>query len=94
MGENMYKSYDLNSYKLHCVKDDRFKETKVVINFKRKVKKEEITMRSILSKILLESSKNYPTSRLMAIETENLYNLMFNSLNLFFNNSRDINYYT
>ena len=76
----MYKSYDLNSYKLHCVKDDRFKETKVVINFKRKVKKEEITMRSILSKILLESSKNYPTSRLMAIETENLYNLMFNSL--------------
>lgn len=76
----MYKSYNLNSYKLHCVKDDRFKETKVVINFKRKVKKEEITMRSILSKILLESSKNYPTSRLMAIETENLYNLMFNSL--------------
>lgn len=76
----MYKSYDLNSYKLHCVKDDRFKETKVVINFKRKVKKEEITIRSILSKILLESSKNYSTSRLMAIETENLYNLMFNSL--------------
>ncbi len=76
----MYKSYDLNSYKLHCVKDDRFKETKVVINFKRKVKKEEITKRSILSKILLESSKDFPTSRLMAIETENLYNLMFNSL--------------
>lgn len=76
----MYKSYDLNSYKLHCVKDNRFKETKVVINFKRKVKKEEITMRSILSKILLESSKNFPTSRLMATETENLYNLMFNSL--------------
>lgn len=76
----MYKSYDLNSYKLHCIKDDRFKETKMVINFKRRVKKEEITMRSILSKILLESSKNFPTSRLMAIKTENLYNLMFNSL--------------
>ena len=76
----MYKSYDLSSYKLHCVQDDRFKETKVVINFKRKAKQDEITMRSMLSKILLESSKNYPTSRLMAIETENLYNLMFNSL--------------
>lgn len=76
----MYKSYDLNSYKLHYIKDDRFKETKMVINFKRKVKKEEITMRSILSKILLESSKKFPTSRLMAIKTENLYNLMFNSL--------------
>lgn len=76
----MYKSYDLSAYKLHCIKDNKFKETKIVINFKRKVKKEEITIRSILSKILLESSKNFPTSRLMTIETENLYNLMFNSL--------------
>ena len=71
----MYKTYDLKSYNLHCISNDNFKETRVVINFKRKVKKDEITIRNVLSKILLESSYNYPTSRLMTIETEELYNL-------------------
>ena len=75
----MYKTYDLKSYNLHCIKDDKFKETKIVINFKRKVKKDEITIRNVLSKVLLESSHNYPTSRLMAIETEELYNLLLSS---------------
>lgn len=74
-----YRKYDMLAYKLHCVKVDKFRKSKIIINFKRKVKKEEITMRSLLSKILLESSKNYPTSRLMTIETENLYNLTLNS---------------
>lgn len=70
----MYKCFDLGSYQLHCIKNNKFKETKVIINFKRKVKKEEITIRSLLSKVMLESTKKYPTSRLMAIETEELYN--------------------
>lgn len=74
-----YKMYDMLSYKLHCVQIDKFRKTKVIINFKRKVKKDEITLRSLLSKVLLESSKNYPTSRLMTIETENLYNSILNS---------------
>lgn len=74
-----YKQYDMLSYKLHCIKVDKFRKSQVIINFKRKVKKEEITMRSLLTKVLLESSNNYPTSRLMTIETENLYNLTLNS---------------
>lgn len=74
-----YKKYDMLAYKLHCIKVDKFRKSKVIINFKRKVKKEEITLRSLLTKVLLESSKNYPTSRLMTIETENLYNLTLNS---------------
>lgn len=74
-----YKKYDMLAYNIHCVKTDKFRKSKVIINFKRKVKKEEITIRSLLSKVLLESSKKYPTSRLMAIETENLYNLSLNS---------------
>lgn len=75
-----YKSYDMLSYKLHCVKVEKFRKTKIVINFKRKVVKEEITIRSLLSKVLLESSQNYPTSRLMTIKTEELYNLVLNSV--------------
>lgn len=74
-----YKTYDMFSYKLHCIKEERFKKTKIVINFKRKAKNEELTIRSLLSKVLLESSQNYPTSRLMTIETEELYNLILNS---------------
>ena len=74
-----YKKYDMLAYNLHCVKSDKFRKSKIIINFKRKVEKEEITLRSLLSKVLLESSKNYPTSRLMAIETENLYNLSLTS---------------
>lgn len=74
-----YKKYDMLSYNLHCVQVDKFRKSKVVINFKRKVKKEEITMRSLLSKVLLESSMKYQTSRLMAIEIENLYNAILNS---------------
>lgn len=70
----MYKCFDLGSYKLHCVKDTKFKETKMMIIFKRKIKKEEITLRSLLSRVMLESTKNYPTSRLMAIKAEDLYN--------------------
>lgn len=75
----MYKCFDLGSYKLHCIKNNQFKKTKLVINFKRKVKKEEITLRSLLSKVMLESTKNYSTSRLMAIKTEDLYNSMLGS---------------
>lgn len=75
----MYKCFDLGSYKLHCIKDKKFKKTKLIINFKRKVKKEEITLRSLLTKVMLESTKKYPTSRLMAIKTEDLYNVMLGS---------------
>lgn len=89
-----YKTYDLSAYKLHCIKEEKFKSTKVSINFKRKVKKEEITIRSLLSKILLESSENYPTSRLMCIETENLYNLSLSSVSFLSGNYSVIGFET
>lgn len=74
-----YQVYNQGAYRLHCVRSTRFKKTNVVINFKRKVKKEELTMRTLLSKILMESTKKYNNRRLMAIETENLYDLYLSS---------------
>lgn len=74
-----YKKYDMQSYQLHCVKIDRFRKSKIMINFKRKVKKEEITLRNLLARVLLESSKKYSSSREVAIETENLYNSSLSS---------------
>lgn len=74
-----YEVYNLGAYRLHCVRSTRFKKTNVVINFKRKVKKEELTIRTLLSKILMESTKKYNNRRLMAIESENLYDLYLSS---------------
>ena len=68
-----YKRIDKLAYKLHLIKTDKFKSNYIEICFKRKVKKEEITLRNMLSNILIESSKNYPTNRLMEIRKEELY---------------------
>lgn len=49
------------------------------INFKRKVLKNEITKRNLLTRVLLESNEFYKTSRLIEIETEKLYGLLLRS---------------
>lgn len=74
-----YQVYNLEGYRLHCIRSSKFKKTNVIINFKRKVKKQELTTRTLLSKILMESTKKYNNRRLMAIETENLYDLYLGS---------------
>jgi predicted Zn-dependent peptidase len=44
-----------------------------MINFRRKIVKDEITLRSFIHPLLLLSSKNYSSGRLMSLETERLY---------------------
>ncbi len=70
-----YTNFDMGSYHIHVIKTDHFKSVNVRINFKRPIKKEEITIRNFLNDILLESSKKYQSRREIVIETENLYNL-------------------
>lgn len=72
-----YTTFDMGSYHIHVIKTDHFKSVNVRINFKRPIKKEEITIRNFLNDILLESSKKYQNRREIVIETENLYNLSF-----------------
>lgn len=74
-----YQVYDEGAYKLHCVRSYNFKTTRVIVNFKRKASKKELSIRSFLPRILMESSNKYKTSREMIIETENLYNLYLNT---------------
>ena len=74
-----YKKIEFGSYNLHLINTDKFKTITVKINFKRKIKKSEITKRSLLARVLLESSKNYQSSRLLEIKTEDLYNLLLDS---------------
>lgn len=76
-----YKKISNYSYNLHVIKTDKFKTTTVQINFKRKLKKEEITYRNMIINMLCDSTKLYPTKREMLIATEELYELCYSGMN-------------
>lgn len=70
-----YEKFNLGSYQLHVIKTNKFKTITVTVNFKRKIKKEEITIRNVLNDMLICSTKKYPSRREIEIQTEDLYNL-------------------
>lgn len=74
-----YQVYDEGAYKLHCIRSNNFKKTNIIINFKRKADKKELSLRALLPRTLMESTQKYKTAREMIIETENLYNLYLNT---------------
>ena len=76
-----YSCYNMNAYNLHIIKTDKFKTITVSIAFRRKIYKEEITIRNLLKDIMINSSYNYPTEKDLIIETENLYDLKLSSMN-------------
>ncbi|MEG2322654.1 MAG: insulinase family protein [Bacilli bacterium] len=76
-----YKKYTTNAYNLHIINSDKFKTIMVKINFKKKLKKEDITYRNLLIKILGQSTKNYPSKRDLEIACEDLYNLSMDNRN-------------
>jgi predicted Zn-dependent peptidase len=76
-----YNKINIGPYNLHLIKTDRFKTTTVEVVFRRKIKKDEITIRNFLTDILLHSTKEYPTNRLLAIKSEELYDLSLSAKN-------------
>jgi len=73
---------DQISYNLHMIKTNKFKTVMVRVVFSTPIVKEEITIRNVLSDILLQSTDKYSSKRNMIIETENLYSAdIFNSSN-------------
>lgn len=74
-----YTKYQNGAYNIHLINTDKFKTISLRINFKRIAKKDEITKRNLLTRVLLESNELYKTSRLIEIETEKLYGLMLRS---------------
>jgi len=70
-----------DNYNIHVIKTDKFKTITLKINFKRKLIKDEITMRNTLINILFSSSKLYENKRMLEIETENLYGLGYRGVN-------------
>ena len=68
-----YIKKDLGSYKLHLIKTDKFKSIFVRVSFHRVVKKNEITIRNILSDMFMQSSKKYGSKRELTIKAQDLY---------------------
>ena len=68
-----YTKKDLASYNLHLFNTDKFKTITMKVVFSSPIKKDEITMRNVLSDLLLQSSKNYESRRELNIKAEELY---------------------
>ena len=70
-----YTCYNMNAYNLHIINTDKFKTVSVDVSFRRKIKKEEITIRNLLKELMVNSSSSYPSERKLIIQTEKLYDL-------------------
>lgn len=82
-----YTNKDMGSYNIHLIKTDKYKTITIRVMFKRKIKKEEITIRNVLASLLVQSTNKYNSKRKMTIEAHELY-----SARLAVDNSRMGNY--
>ena len=76
-----YKEYNNKTYNLYTIKTDKFKTNHMEIVFRNNIVREDITKRNMITEMLVENSKSYPTRRDMIIELENLYNSYFYGVN-------------
>ena len=58
-----YEYIDMGAYNLHIIKTSKFKTITIEVNFREKVKKENITIRNLLKAVLLNSNKTFQTER-------------------------------
>lgn len=70
-----YQNINMGSYNLHLIHNSNFKTISVDINFRRIIKKEEITIRNLLKSVLIDSSFAYKTERELVKALENLYDI-------------------
>ncbi len=70
-----YLDLNMNAYNLHIIKTNKFKTITVDVSFRRKIAKNEITIRNLLKELMVNASYNYPTEKSLVVETERLYDL-------------------
>lgn len=68
-----YIKKDMGSFKLHVIKTDKFKTITVKAIFRSPIVKEEITIRNILSDLLMQATKKYDSKRKLTIKAQDLY---------------------
>ena len=68
-----YKKINKVAYNLHLIKTDKFKTIDVRICFRNEIKKEDITLRNMLTSFMTYSTDTYPTKRDLVLKSEDLY---------------------
>ena len=68
-----YRKIDMTAFNLHLIKTDRFKTVNIRVCLRDKIKKEEITLRNMLTSFLTYSTDTYPTKRDMVLKAQDLY---------------------
>lgn len=67
------------NYNLNMIKNNHFKSIVISIQFKNKILKENITLNSLLSDVLIYSSKKYPNKIAITNKTRDLYGTYISS---------------
>lgn len=81
-----YCKINKGSYNVHFITTKKFKTTTISINFREKIKKEDITIRKFLFQMLTSTTLKYNTPRLFEIKLEDLYSLSLSHSNIKFGN--------
>lgn len=68
-----YKKIDMTSFNLHIIKTDRFKTINIRVCLRDEIKKDEITLRNMLTSFLTYSTDTYPTKRDIVLKAQDLY---------------------
>lgn len=76
-----YKKYDCKSYNIHTIKTDKFKTIRLEVLFRNTASEEDLPVYSILSDLMTDTSKKYPTRKSMNIRKEELYKLVLYGVN-------------
>lgn len=87
-----YEQINMGPYNLHIIKTNKFKTITVEVNFRRQIRREEITIRNILKTVLLSTNQNFKSERELIKETENLYDLKLVSANTRIGNCSNLSF--
>lgn len=78
----VYKKYKTRNINIYTIKTDKFKNCRIELISRSKLIKDEVTKRSFLSELLIESTKNYNSNKKLKIKLENLYDTgLYSSIN-------------
>lgn len=72
-----YKTYNFDTYTIHTIKTDKFKNCHMEITFYDNAKREELAIRNFLVDMCCHSSLKYKKRKDLVIELENLYQAYF-----------------
>ncbi len=69
----MENTFDMKGYKLHLIKTKKFKNITISLRLQNELKKEESTIRTLLTFVLIASTKKYPSTKELAAYLDEMY---------------------